>query len=272
MVIVLATDASSEIGWGIACEDTWLQGYLSAAEQDHSINWKELRVYAIALERLPHLLRNRLVYIKLGNSCAVRYINAGSGRIPVLADLARSIRLVEGQLGVESVAVHLPGEKNVTADALSRMMVTASQRDRHGDRCLRKRLFNLIHAKFPNLTMDGVSCDDGSNAQLVKFVGPSESFFEIDFSRDVVWAFPPDELIGPMLKFLDTRMRAKAVVNVVILVPERVKAPWFYFLAKYKRAFRFVRNSDLFRKRSSLGLWKKLPPAREPWLVLSHLS
>ena len=91
----------------------------------------------------------------MDNTAAVHYVNAGSGRIPALRDLAKSIRLAEVSLGVESVAVHLPGELIVTADALSRLQLSVHNRDRHSDRSLRKRLFaNVLH-KFPQITLDG---------------------------------------------------------------------------------------------------------------------
>ena len=51
-----------------------------------------------------------------------------------LADLARSIRLKEVELGIESVAIHIPGVVNITPDALSRYYVNNSFRDIHRHR------------------------------------------------------------------------------------------------------------------------------------------
>ena len=121
LVIILTTDASSEVGWGVTAGTVWHQGSWLPEERDMSINWKELKTYEHALICLEEVLRDKLIFVKLDNSCAVHYINAGSGRIQLLADLAKCIRMRETRLGVESVAVHLPGEKNVTADGLSRL-------------------------------------------------------------------------------------------------------------------------------------------------------
>ena len=131
----------------------------------------------MALEQLSDVLRHKLVFLKMDNTCAIHYVNAGMGRIEDLNDLARSIRLAEGRLGVESVAVHIPGERNVTADALSRMLVSAENRDRHTDRALRKRLFQQVLSHVPEITIDGLSADDGHNAQLERYVGPSDLIF-----------------------------------------------------------------------------------------------
>ena len=73
-------------------------------EMSHSINWKELKAYHYALLRLQPLLRGKLVYIPMDNTCSVHYVNAGTGRIANLCELAKSIRLEEARLSVESVA------------------------------------------------------------------------------------------------------------------------------------------------------------------------
>ena len=106
---MLSTDASGDVGWGGCGQDVWAQGRWTAAEQPFSINWKELKAYEMALDVFGPLLANRIVYIKSANVAAIHCINVGRGRIDDLADLARAIRIKELRLGVESVAVHIPG-------------------------------------------------------------------------------------------------------------------------------------------------------------------
>ena len=151
LLVVLRTDASGGIGWGIACGDVWRQGTWSDQELTQAINWKELNVYYKALQLIPELLNGKLIYAKIDNSCAVHYVNVGAGRIPELAALAKDIRLEETRLGIERVAVHIPGEQNVTPDALSRLALEVSIRDAHGDRGLRKRLFKQIESVIVKL-------------------------------------------------------------------------------------------------------------------------
>ena len=272
LVVILTTDASGEIGWGVAAGSVWRQGTWNEDERDRSINWKELKTYEYALLHRSELLRDKLVFVKLDNTCAVHYINAGSGRLPPLSDLAKSIRLREARLGIESVAVHLPGEKNATADGLPRLTINAKIRDRHPDRCLRRRLFAHIALQFPGLSLDGFAADDGHNAQLQRYRCPSDSFFGSELDDEQAWLFPADELVGPLLRFLQVRRRARKTTRVVLLVPEGPSAPWFFMLAMYKRVSRFVIGSDLFRESTPDGRWSKMHPVRDPWVVVSSFA
>ena len=149
------------------------------------------------------------------------------------------------------------------------MQLLAAIRDKHGDRSLRRRLFSSILQSTPQLSVDGMAADDGHNAQLPTYRCPSNSIFEYDFGDAAVWCFPPAELIGPLLKFLHGLRRARRHHHVVLCVPERTHAGWFHYLRFYRRLFRYVAGSDLFRERNSAGLWKRLPPTREAWLILS---
>ena len=131
----------------------------------------------------------KLVLVNTDNTSTVHYINCGTGHSKALAALAKAIRHLEVKLGAESVAIHLPGEKNVTADAL-RLRISVQQRDRHPDRCLRKRFFLNVLKEIPSITIDGICADDGHNAQMPRFRCPSESVLELDFATEVVWVFP----------------------------------------------------------------------------------
>ena len=149
------------------------------------------------------------------------------------------------------------------------MQVLAELRDRHGDRCLRKRLFQEVLKKVPSISVDGMAADDGHNAQLAEYRSPSNSVFEMDFTDKTVSMFPSDELIGPVLSFLDKRRLRRVSTSVVLCLPERAHAGWFHLLKHYKRVMRFVVGSDLFRELAVNGQWKKLLPVREPWVVVA---
>ena len=68
----------------------------------------------MALDSFSQQLSNKIVYIKSDSIAAIHYINAGRGRTTELAMLARVIRLKEVHLAIKSVAVHIPGEVNIT--------------------------------------------------------------------------------------------------------------------------------------------------------------
>lgn len=133
-------------------------------------------------------------------------------------------------MGCESIAVHVLGVKNVTADALSRLVLHEGVRDAHPHRCLRKRLFKVIAGMCGcgGIQCDGFAADDGHNAQCQTFCSPSFSFFEKNFvDGDVVWVFPPEDLLYFALKHICSMECAHN--QFVALAPERPQAGWFCF-------------------------------------------
>ena len=198
----------------------------------------------------------------------MHYINCATGRIEALADLAKTIRLLELQLSIEAVAVYLPGERNITADALSRLHARVHLRDAHPDRALRKKLFQQLHVQFGPFIIDGMADDDGNNAQCTRYFSPSFSFFEQPPTDELVWLFPPDDVLPLLLKFLDTKRKENVLYRAVLLVPETSEAPWFHYLQYYHRLARYRRGSDLFRELNAEGEWVKLRACASPYIVL----
>ena len=275
LMVVVYTDASGDFGWGVACGDTWRQGRWDNKDLHKSINWKELRAYHIALQELSTVLTGKLLVIKMDNTCAVHYVNAGQGRIEELSQLAKQIRLDEIRMGVESVALHLPGYQNVTADALSRLYTNATSRDAHPHRAFKKRLFNNIQQSVGTFTLDAMADEFGSNAQCENFCHPSNSFFEADISEGRTWIFPPRDMIHSVLAYLRERRKRHGMEAFAILLPELPNASWFWMLDQYHRLARYNVGSDLFREsvwENNEVVFKKLQAVREPWLVLTSLS
>ena len=267
LLLILGLDASSEVGWGITLGDEYVQGVWDDANKDKHINWKELKCYDFALDRLSHLLINRIVYIKSDNIAALHYINVGRGRIPELSDLARTIRLKEVQLGIESVAIHIPGVINVTPDALSRYYIHNEFRDKQPHRTLRKRLFLALEHRVGTFSLDGMVADDGHNKLVSQFCSPSEPFFEANLAGQRVWLFPPLELIGVLLKFVLNQAKVQDFC-CCILVPERSSAHWYKLVPNFKRVERYAPGSDLFRILHE-GTFIRAPKVKEYWLVLA---
>ena len=166
------------------------------------------------------------------------------GRISELSALAKEIRLKEVKLGVESVAVHIPGELNITPDALSRFFFNNSFRDKLPDRTLRKRLFKAVSKKFYPFTLDGMVADDGHNALVSDFCSPSNPLYEANLSGHVVWVFPPTELIGITLKFLINRHKSSPDFKCCLLVPDNSRAHWFRLLEYCRPVITFNSGAD----------------------------
>ena len=55
----------------------------------------------------------------------MHYTNAGRGHIQELSDMVKAIRFEEVKLGIQVVAIHLPGVLNVNPDTVSRYYTDA---------------------------------------------------------------------------------------------------------------------------------------------------
>ena len=183
------------------------------------------------------VLAGKLILVKMDNTSSVHYVNQGTGRIPELADLAKTIRLKEVAMGSESVAVHIPGVRNITADALSRVTASATHRDQHPDRTLLRKHVKYVQSLLGQFEVDGMAAEDGHNALAESYYHPSCSLFEQEVSSGLMWVFPPDDMIDMVVTFLCNLIRARAPLRVALLVPERSNsAPWFWKLKVFKRS------------------------------------
>ncbi len=67
-------------------------------------------------------LRGKRVLLRLDNSTAVACINRAHSGARSLAHLIDELHEVAKKIDFEVVAVHVPGEENVEADSLSRLL------------------------------------------------------------------------------------------------------------------------------------------------------
>ena len=84
-----------------------------------------------------------------------------------------------------------------------------------------------------------MSADDGHNAFLPNYCSPSNPLFKVDLEGQVVWVFPPIELVGITLKFLVAQCQAGRRFRCCILVPDKSSAYWYKHLVNFKPIERF---------------------------------
>ena len=81
------SDASNK-GWGGHCHDNTTGGRWSSEEQEHHINWLELKATDLTLKTLTKYRTDSCLELFLDNTCAVTYINnigeGGGGEISTL--------------------------------------------------------------------------------------------------------------------------------------------------------------------------------------------
>ena len=171
-------------------------------------------------------------------------------------------------MGIESIAAHMPGVQNVTADALSRLQVSVEHRDPHPDKMIRRNIFRDIQGRVGNIEVDGMAAEDGHNAIAPAYFHPSSSIFEQELGDKLTWIFPPEDLLDLTIAFICQQLREQKPLRVLLCVPLRVKAPWFCKLRCFTRVAHYRAGSSLFVVRDHMDQWQKLPATHEAWVVL----
>ncbi len=120
--VVVTTDASST-GWGATCNGQAASGLWTGPRLLWHINCLELLAVHLALRQFRPLLLGKHVLVRTDNTAAVSYINRMGGiRSRRMSQLACHLLLWSHTRLKSLRAVHIPGELNHAADALSRQL------------------------------------------------------------------------------------------------------------------------------------------------------
>ncbi len=119
---VVTTDASNT-GWGATCNGQAASGLWTGPRLLWHINCLELWAVHLALRQFRPLLLGKHVLVRTDNTAAVSYINRLGGiRSHRMSQLARHLLLWSHTQFKSLRAVHIPGQLNRAADALSRQL------------------------------------------------------------------------------------------------------------------------------------------------------
>ncbi len=119
---VVTTDASST-GWGATCNGQAASGLWTGPRLLWHINCLELWAVHLALRQFRPLLLGKHVLVRTDNTAAVSYINRLGGiRSHRMSQLARHLLLWSHTQFKSLRAVHILGQLNRAADALSRQL------------------------------------------------------------------------------------------------------------------------------------------------------
>ncbi|KAI2646801.1 ORF V: Enzymatic polyprotein [Labeo rohita] len=120
--VIVNTDASST-GWGAVCNGQAASGSWTGPRLQWHINCLELLAVFLALRRFRWMLHGEHVLVRTDNMATVAYINHQGGlRSRRMLLLARHLLLWSLKWLKSLRAVHIPGELNHAADALSRQL------------------------------------------------------------------------------------------------------------------------------------------------------
>ena len=97
------------------------KGYLN-----YNIAHLEILNIIVALKVWATYWANRRIRIHCNNMAVVEVLNSGKARDSTLSVIARNISLICAIFHIQIVVVHIPGQRNVLADLLSRWQFIAN--------------------------------------------------------------------------------------------------------------------------------------------------
>ncbi len=168
---VVTTDASST-GWGATCNGQAASGLWTGPRLLWHINCLELWAVHLALRQFRPLLLGKHVLVRTDNTAAVSYINRLGGiRSHRMSQLARHLLLWSHTQFKSLRAVHILGQLNRAADALSRQLTFP------GEWRLHPETIRLIWSRFGEAQVDLFASPESSHCQLYFSLteGPSQT-------------------------------------------------------------------------------------------------
>ncbi len=217
---VVTTDASST-GWGATCNGQAASGLWTGPRRLWHINCLELWAVHLALRQFRPLLLGKHVLVRTDNTAAVSYINRLGGiRSHRMSQLARHLLLWSHTQFKSLRAVHIPGQLNRAADALSRQLTFP------GEWRLHPETIRLIWSRFGEAQVDLFASPESSHYQL--YFSLTESPLGTDalahsWPRALrKYAFPPVSLLAQTL----CKLREDEE-QVLLVAPHWPTRTWF---------------------------------------------
>ena len=114
----LSTDASGNIGFGGCYQNEWFAAAWLPSQLKFGMAYKELYPIVIACHFWGHCCRHKRVLFYCDNTSVVQIVNSGASKDDVIMNLVRELFLVAAKYEFHISASHVPGKRNLVADAL----------------------------------------------------------------------------------------------------------------------------------------------------------
>ena len=230
--ITLFTDASSH-GWGAQLGSRTLQGTWSLQQASQHINLLEMEAVFLSVTRFLPQLKSRVVRLMCDNAVVVSYINKEGGtksfRLTRL-----TIRLLKfcDRKGIRLVPVHLPGSRNIQADALSRVGQTLAT-----EWAINGQLLHPVFSAWGTPVIDLFATF--ANRKLPVFASPFPDqrakyvdAMSVPWSgMGMVYAFPPFKMLPAVLN----KIHRSHNLSVILIAPRLMSASWMPELLEQSR-------------------------------------
>ena len=119
----LHTDAAGSLGYGAIMNTKWFYGSWPSAIEHLPITYKEMFPIVLAFKVWSEALRNQCITLHCDNYAVVYILNKQTSRDPSIMTLVRQFVVICMINNILIKAVHVPGEKNILPDLLSRFQV-----------------------------------------------------------------------------------------------------------------------------------------------------
>ena len=230
--VTLFTDASLQ-GWGAQLDHRAIQGFWTPAQQDQHINVLELEAVLKAVRGFLPVLRHKVVRLMCDNATAVSYIKkeGGTKSFRLMRLTIRLLRYCD-QKDIHLQPVHLPGVRNVQADALSRVGQTLSTEWE-----INSQLLLPVFRQWGTPQTDLFATF--SNKKCEQFVSPfpDPRAHSVD-ALSIPWqgmglryAFPPFKLLPAVL----SKFRQSPDCQMILIAPRQLSASWIPELLQLSR-------------------------------------
>ena len=249
------TDASL-MGWGASWNDLHISGQWPENVRTRHINWLELVAVRLAIQHWGHLWQGQVVRVYSDNSTTVSYIRkqGGTRSWQLFLQTVELYQLLD-QWHITLIPTHLPGARNVTADALSRLQRPSPTEWRLPQETL-LRLFSVLGT--PCLDMFATA----TNKVVDNFVSPyqDETAWAVDAlsisweNLGLVYAFPPAPIIPRTLEKIQQSVGTK----VILIASQSPARPWHPLLLELSIRPRIPLNNP--------KLFQFLPGSTQPTL------
>jgi len=230
--LIITTDASSQHGWGGFLGDIETQGPWEPEVWDRHINWLEMEAVFRTCQHFHNQIQNQSVLIKCDNSTVVSYINKQGGtHSPSLCMLTWKLLIWAQERGVTLKAEHIPGEKNVRADRLSRVFASAIEWR------LNPKVVQTLFLRWDRPLIDLFATE--ANRQLETYCSryKEKMSYHVDaltmnWGQVYGYAFPPISLIPLVIERVE-RFRC----TLILIAPRWPRRSWFPKLLEMSIAF-----------------------------------
>ena len=218
---------ASKLGWGAHLGNLTVAGEWDATLRFRHINSLEMLAVIEAIRHWSSLLQHKALMVNTDNQSVVASINfQGTTRSQGLLDATLDLFLLCDEFNIDVRAKHIPGVRNVLADALSR-----PNRSMATEWSLHPEIFRQLQNSFDVGAVDLFATR--INYKLPLFVSPypdpkawKVDALNISWENLVAYAYPPPALLNAVVD----KIRATVSLKITLIAPWWPARPWFPIL------------------------------------------